>query len=200
VSIAAVLTLLKRSLIIESLKNARDIVISHYHRGHHPLVNANLYQLSAKKIINTCPHARFWTKGTNDLSANQINRARALSKHLGRTLPVAEGKSNGPLCFSLPVPHGEQNGRGGSVMMTRVEECGEIFVHASDIQMLNNDAIDQIIAWKPNIIIASGPPVYLQSLSLENQEYAMQRTLRLAKKVAILILDHHLMRSKEGEQ
>jgi len=85
-------------------------------------------------------------------------------------------------------------------MMTRVEECGEIFVHASDIQMLNNDAIDQIIAWKPNIIIASGPPVYLQSLSLENQEYAMQRTLRLAKKVAILILDHHLMRSKEGEQ
>jgi len=86
VSIAAVLTLLKRSLIIESLKNARDIVISHYHRGHHPLVNANLYQLYAKKIINTCPHARFWTKGTNDLSANQINRARALSKHLGRTL------------------------------------------------------------------------------------------------------------------
>ncbi len=189
-----------RRLIIESVKNATDIVISHYHGDHHPLVNANPYQLSAKKLINTFPHARFWTKGTNDLSANQINRARALSKHLGRILPVAEGKSNGPLCFSFPVPHGEQNGPGGSVMMTKVEECGEIFVHASDIQMLNNDAIDQIIAWKPNIIIASGPPVYLQSLSLEKQEYAMQRTLRLAKKVDTLILDHHLMRSKEGEQ
>jgi len=53
---------------------------------------------------------------------------------------------------------------------------------------------------KPNIIIASGPPVYLQSLSLEKQEYAMQRTLRLVKRVDTLILDHHLMRSKEGEQ
>ncbi len=28
----------------------------------------------------------------------------------------------------------------------------------------------------------------------------LQRTLRLAKKVDTLILDHHLMRSKEGEQ
>jgi len=189
-----------RRLIIESVKNATDIVISHYHGDHHPLVNANPYQLSVKKIINNCTHARFWTKGTNDLSINQINRAKALSKHLGRTLPVAEGKSNGPLCFSLPVPHGEQNGPGGSVMMTRVEEDGEIFVHASDIQMLNNDAIDQIIAWKPNIIIASGPPLYLHNLTLEKKESVLQRTLHLAKRVDTLILDHHLMRSKEGEQ
>ncbi len=189
-----------RRLIIESLKNATDIVISHYHGDHHPLVNANPYQLSAKKIISTCPHARFWTKGTNDLSINQANRAKALSKNLGRTLPVAEGKSNGALCFSLPVPHGQQNGPGGNVMMTRIEENGEIFVHASDIQMLNDDAIDQIIAWKPNIIIASGPPLYLHNLTLEKQESVLQRTLHLAKKVETLILDHHLLRSKEGEQ
>jgi len=189
-----------RKLIISSLKNTTDIVISHFHGDHHPLANANPYQLSVKKIINTCSGARFWTKGTKDLSINQSNRAKALSKHLGRTLEVSEGTSNGPLCFSLPVPHGKQNGPGGNVMMTKVEEDGEIFVHASDIQMLNDDAIDQILAWKPNIIVASGPPLYLQSLTLEKQEHALQRTLHLAKKVDTLILDHHLLRSKEGEQ
>ena len=85
-------------------------------------------------------------------------------------------------------------------MMTRVEENGEVFVHASDIQMLNDEAIKQIIAWQPNIVLASGPPIYLPSLTLEEQEDALRRTLRLAERVDTLILDHHLMRSRKGER
>jgi len=54
--------------------------------------------------------------------------------------------SDGSLTFSLPVPHGERGGRNANVMMTRVEEDGEVFVHASDIQMLNDTAIRQILA------------------------------------------------------
>ena len=83
-------------------------------------------------------------------------------------------------------------------MMTRIEEEGEVFVHASDIQMLNDDAISKIIDWRPNIVFASGPPIYLPSLSLPEREDALHRTLRLAKHVDILILDHHLMRCEEG--
>ena len=85
-------------------------------------------------------------------------------------------------------------------MMSRVEEDGEVFVHASDIQMLNDTAIRQILAWQPNIVLASGPPIYLPSLTSEEQEDALRRTLRLAKGVDTLILDHHLMRSKKGER
>ena len=189
-----------KKLIVEALQDATDVVISHYHGDHHPLVDANPYQLSLHDVAKLCMRPRLWTKGTKDLSSSQAYRAKALANNLGRTLPVAEGMSHGALTFSFPVPHGEQRGHGSSVMMTRVEENGEVFVHGSDIQMLNDEAIEQIIAWQPNIVLASGPPIYLPSLSSEKREGALLRTLRLAKEVETLILDHHLMRSKKGEK
>jgi predicted metallo-beta-lactamase superfamily hydrolase len=189
-----------RRLIEKALEDATDIVISHYHGDHHPLVDANPYQLSVERVARLCMSPKIWTKGTKDLSYNQARRAKALAKSLGRTLTVAEGMSDGTLTFSSPVPHGERDRRGGSVMMTRIEEDGEVFVHASDIQMLDDIAIEQILAWQPNIVLASGPPIYLPSLTLKEQKDALHRTLCLAKKVDILILDHHLMRCKKGEQ
>jgi len=189
-----------RRLIEKALGDTTDIVISHYHGDHIPLVDANPYQLSVERVARLCASPRFWTKGTKDISYNQAHRARALASSLGRILSNAEGMKDGPLTFSSPVPHGERWGRGGSVMMTRVEEDGEVFVHASDIQMLSDEAISKIIAWQPNIVLASGPPIYLPSLTSQEREDALHRTLRLAKKVDTLILDHHLMRSKKGEQ
>jgi len=189
-----------RRLIEKALEDATDIVISHYHGDHIPLVDANPYQLSVERVAKLCQRPRLWTKGTKDLSYNQAHRAKALAKSLGRVLPNAEGMKDGPLAFSVPVPHGERDSRGGSVMMTRVEEDGEVFVHASDIQMLNDEAIKQILTWQPNIVLASGPPIYLPSLTSQKQEDALRRTLRLAEKVDTLILDHHLMRSRKGEQ
>jgi len=189
-----------RRLVAKALEDATDIVISHYHGDHIPLVDANPYQLSLKQVVKLCQRPRFWAKGTKDISYNQAHRAKALAKSLGRILPNAEGKKDGPLTFSPPVPHGERDSRGGNVMMTRIEEDGEVFVHASDIQMLNDEAIGKIIAWQPNIVLVSGPPIYLPSLTLEEQEDALRRTLRLAKGVDTLILDHHVMRSKKGER
>jgi len=189
-----------KGLIIKALQDATDIVISHYHGDHIPLVDANPYQLSVERVVALCQSPRFWSKGMQDLSDNQTHRAKALSSSLGRVLPLAEGTNNGPLTFSSPVPHGDLGGRGGSVMMTRIEDDGQTFVHASDIQMLNDPSIEQIISWQPNIVLASGPPVYLPSLTLQEQGAALRRTLRLAKKVDTLILDHHLMRSIRGEQ
>jgi predicted metallo-beta-lactamase superfamily hydrolase len=189
-----------RKLIEKALENATDVVISHYHGDHHPLADANPYQLSAKRVAELCLRPSLWAKGAKGLSYNQAHRAKALANSLGRILPVAEGMSNGPLTFSVPVPHGERDGRGGTVMMTRIEEDGKVFVHASDIQMLDDEAIDIALAWQPSIVLASGPPIYLPSLTLEKREDALRRTLRLAENVEILILDHHLMRSKKGEQ
>jgi predicted metallo-beta-lactamase superfamily hydrolase len=189
-----------KSLIEKALEDATDIVISHYHGDHIPLIDANPYQLSMERVARLCATPRLWTKGTEDISYNQVHRAKALSKTLGRILQNAEGKNDGPLAFSLAVPHGEKDGRGGSVMMTRVEEDGEVFVHASDIQMLNDKAIKLILTWQPNVVLASGPAIYLPSLTVQGQEDALRRALRLAKEVDTLILDHHLMRSKKGEQ
>ncbi|MCD6359042.1 MAG: MBL fold metallo-hydrolase [Dehalococcoidia bacterium] len=189
-----------RSVIVKALEDATDIVISHYHGDHIPLVDANPYQLSVERVAKLCLRARFWTKSTDGLSYKQIRRAGALADGLGRILPVAEGMSGGPLSFSFPVSHGERGRHGGTVMMTRVEEGGEVFVHASDIQMLDDAAVEQICDWHPNIVLASGPPIYLPGFTLQKQEDALRRTLRLAGRVDVLILDHHLMRSREGEQ
>lgn len=189
-----------RRLIANALETATDVVISHFHGDHHPMVDANPYQLSVERVAKLCIRPRFWTKGIQDLSLNQAHRAKALANRLGRVLPAAEGMSDGPLSFSAPVPHGELDGRGGTVMMTRIEEDGEVFVHASDIQMLDDEAIEIILAWQPNTVLASGPPLYLPSLNREKQKSALHRTLHLAEKLDTLILDHHLMRSKKGEQ
>lgn len=182
-----------------ALEDATDVVISHYHGEHHPMVNANPFQLAADHVAQSLNHPRLWAKGTQDLSPNQVYRAQALAQKINRVLPASEGLSDGPLSFSPPVPHGERGG-GGTVMMTRIEEGNEVFVHASDIQMLSDEAIEQILSWQPTLVLASGPPIYLPSLTWQKREGALRRTLMVARRIDRLILDHHLMRSKEGEK
>ncbi len=189
-----------KTAIERALESATDVVISHYHGDHHPMVNANPYQLSVERVIDSCKAARLWTKGTNDLSLNQASRAKALAQKLNRALPVAEGMSDGPLSFSASVPHGEQSRRNATVMMTRIEDEDGVFVHASDIQMLNDESIEVILAWQPTVVLASGPPIYLPIITSEMRDGALRRALRLAKEVDTLILDHHVMRSKVGER
>ena len=184
----------------KALEDATDVVISHYHGDHIPLVDANPYQLPLEWVAESLKHPRLWLKGIADLSPSQVHRARALVKRLDRSFTIAEDRVDGCLSFSLPVPHGKAGSHGGNVMMTRIEDASSVFVHASDIQMLNDEAVERILIWQPSVVLASGPPVYLPSLTLEEQEGALRRTLRLAREVDILILDHHLMRSKKGEQ
>ena len=188
-----------KATIEKALQDATDVVVSHYHGEHHPMVNANPYQLSVDRVAESLKHPRLWTKGTQDLSPTQVRRAQVLAQRLSRVLPVSEGLSGGCLSFSPPVPHGEQ-GKGGTVMMTRIEEGEEVFVHASDIQMLSDEAVEQILTWQPTVVLASGPPIYLPNLTSEKREDALHRILKLAREVDTLILDHHLMRSKEGER
>jgi len=184
--------------VAERVKDATDVVISHYQGEHHPMVDANPYQLSAERVAESLRHPKLWTEGTQAFSATQVHRAGALARKINRVLPASEGLSDGCLAFSPLVPHGE--GRGGTVMMTRIEEGNEVLVHASDIQMLNDEAIEQILRWQPTVVLASGLPIYLPGLTLEKRESALRRTLSLAREVNTLILGHHLLRCKEGEK
>ena len=187
-----------RNKIISALRNATDVVISHYHGDHIPLVDANPYQLKAEKITNLRQDIRFWAKGPKGLSQNMKVRAYSLSVVLNKDLLNAEGSSDGALAFSGAVPHGEANNRFGQVMMTKIEDEGQVFVHASDIQLLDRRAILQILEWHPNIVLASGPSLYLPQLSNEQREIAWQNAVSLSRAVDTLILDHHIMRSEEG--
>jgi hypothetical protein len=185
-----------RKKITEALKETTDVVISHFHGDHIPLSKPNPYQLGMKEITLD-KNCRVWAKGEKGISKDAKQRRKELESFLGKDLINAEGKKEGPLSFSFPVPHG-QGDKGTEVMMTKIEEEGEIFVHASDIQLLDDKTTEAIIYWHPAIVLASGPPLYLPFLSSEEKGKAWKRAVRLAQEVNTLILDHHLLRSEDG--
>ncbi|MGC9395912.1 MAG: hypothetical protein ACP5J4_13790 [Anaerolineae bacterium] len=147
--------------ILSELKDATDVVMSHFHGDHVLLPDANPYQLKAQQAAPACRTAQLWTKGPQGLSDNMLRRRESLGTVLGRELPNAEGQADGALTFSLPVPHGRPNTRLGTVMMTRIEWGDAVFVHASDIQLLDGKAVSFILDWQPDIVLAGGPPLYL---------------------------------------
>ena len=149
--------------IVEAWSEATDIVISHFHGDHTPLADANPFQLPIQRIAGLNPHAKIWAK-LSPLSPIESKRLDSISSLLPNSVLSAPEKTHGVLQFSKPVPHGREYKNPETVVMTRIEE-DRVFVHASDIQLLNGEAISQIISWGPDIVLASGPPLYLLKLS-----------------------------------
>lgn len=187
-----------RHKILQVLTNATDVVFSHFHGDHVPLVDANPYQLSVRDLPPCFHELRCWSKSDDGLSGKMSRRFHDLGDLLGTNMQVAEGRSEGPLSFSRAVPHGAPDRPMGTVMMTRIEMANRVFLHASDIQLLDDATVEQIINWQIDIVLASGPPLYLDRLSKADQERAWNNAASLAQNIGVVILDHHLMRSEEG--
>ena len=188
-----------REKILQLLSNATDIVFSHFHGDHVPLLEENPYQLSIRSLPSRFFELDCWSKSDIGLSSKMNKRFRDLAELLGTKMQNAEGVSEGLLSFSPAVPHGELNSKLGTVMMTRIEMDEGVFVHASDIQLLDDATVDRVIDWWPDIVLAAGPPLYLEQLSKVDRERAWSNALRLASNIDVVILAHHLMRSVEGE-
>jgi predicted metallo-beta-lactamase superfamily hydrolase len=187
-----------RQRIIEALREATDVVMSHFHGDHVPLPNANPYQLKVKDVTHLFKATSLWARGPEWLSPNMVRRRTLLSKALGRELPNAEGYSDGVLMFSQPVSHGEIGTHLGRVMMTCIRGEGVVFVHASDIQLLDSKAVSLILRWQPDIVLVGGPPLYLSNLLPGQRKRAWRNAKHLARHVGTLIIDHHLLRCEEG--
>ncbi len=188
-----------REKILRSLNNATDIVFSHFHGDHVPLLDANPYQLSIRSLPSRFHELDCWSKSDVGLPSKMNKRFRDLADLLGTKMQNAEGVLEGPLSFSPAVPHGVLNSKLGTVMMTRIEMDDGVFVHASDIQLLDDATVDRVIDWQPDIVLAAGPPLYLDQLGKVDRERAWCNALRLVSNIDGLIFDHHLMRSVEGE-
>jgi predicted metallo-beta-lactamase superfamily hydrolase len=188
-----------REKIIHALNNATDVVFSHFHGDHVPLLDANPYQLSLREVPPRFHEICCWSKSEIDLSSKMSKRFHDLADLIGENMKNAEGLVEGPLSFSQAVPHGVLNSNSGTLMMTRIKMDNNVFVHASDIQLLDDSTVDRVIDWQPDIVLAAGPPLYLDQLSKLERECAWRNALRLATNIDVVILDHHLMRSVEGE-
>lgn len=186
-----------RKRILQVLDNATDVVFSHFHGDHVPLADANPYQLSIQALPSRFGTLRCWSKSDEDLSAVMSERFHDLAELSGENMKVAEGRSEGPLSFSRAVPHGAADSR-GTLMMTRIEMGDGVFVHASDIQLLDDATVDKVISWEPAVVLAAGPPLYLDRLGNAAIERAWNNAVRLAQSIDVVILEHHLMRSAQG--
>jgi predicted metallo-beta-lactamase superfamily hydrolase len=189
-----------RQRIVEALNGASDVVFSHFHGDHVPLADANPYQLAFAQLPPPFASLRAWSLSPDGQTAVSQRRARDLMQRLGAHWQVGHGREDGPLRFSPPVPHDLGGLPFGSVMLTRVACGGRVFVHASDIQLLDAAAVDRILDWQPQVVLAAGPPLYQRGLDVRQRAGAWANARRLATHVETLILDHHLLRSLDGER
>lgn len=189
-----------RRRIIGALAEATDVVFSHFHGDHIPFKEANCYQLAIRDLPVNFPNLCCWSKSIDSHQGKIEQRGQNLRDILGKNFHVAESLSDGPLTFSQAVPHGAKNSKLGTVMMTRIDLGDNVFLHGSDIQLLDSDTIDFIIGWQADIILAAGPPLYLETLSSDLRQIAWNNAVRLAENSRLLILDHHLMRDQQGPQ
>lgn len=188
-----------REEMIAELGRASDVVFTHFDGDHCPLRQPNPYQLGLESISEALSTCRVWAKGPAHASPRQQSRRRHICAAIGRELDAVEGSRDGALAFSKPMPHGERGPEAPMLMMCRIQEQGECFVHASDIQFLDSEAVDAILDWKPDCVLASGPPLYrYEEGASRMRDLAWANARRLAAEVDCLIVDHHLFRSEEG--
>jgi predicted metallo-beta-lactamase superfamily hydrolase len=189
-----------RNKIIGELKNAHDVIISHFDGDHCPLSHPNPYQLGLAEVRNSLSDCRIWVPGSDNCSLTQQNRRGELARIVNRELLNCEGIKEGPLEFSFPVPHGARMGKKNMLVMSRIQGEGKVFVQASDIQLLHRSTVEKILDWEPDVVLASGPPLYHYShaSSQTHRENAWKIALELSRHVDTLIIDHHLLRCQEG--
>ena len=134
---------------------------------------------------------------TEMINHSQKKRAKAFLERIDCEKVFADGAEGDGMIFSPPFPHGEEGSRQGYVVMTLVGAGDDSFCHASDIQCLNNDAVDWILDKKPETVLVSGPAYYRGEAAPSVLQTGRFNMMRLAQGIPNLIIDHHLLREED---
>jgi len=120
---------------------------------------------------------------------------------------VADGRSfeygDTRVRFSAALPHGEDSTELGSVLATVIESRSEKLVHASDIQgPISDKTLQFILSERPSAIIMGGPPTYLSGVRVSEDTIrrAMSNIAIVARRIPLVIVDHHLLRAQDSLQ
>lgn len=193
-----------RANIQKHALTADIITISHYHHDHFtPFQLGKYLDSSPKYAAQIYDNKRLFIKDpTTKINQNQKKRAQILQKNLVNSkIDYADGKSfqvgDTVLKFSDPLPHGPENSRLGYVIAITISWGDETLMHASDVQgPIFDDTRDYILREKPDILILSGPPIYLLGFALEEKdlENARKNLIKIVKEVPRVVVDHHLLR------
>jgi uncharacterized protein len=195
-----------RSRIQEYSKTADAVTISHYHHDH-------FTPFSLGRYLDSNPHYAeeiyqnkrlFMKHPTSSINQSQRKRAQELLdnlKELNCEISYSDGESyklgDTRIKFSDPLPHGPLGSRLGYVVTVTIRWDGKSLMHASDVQgPIYEGAKELILHEKPDILILSGPPLYLLGFALEKQdvERARENLIEISQEIPRVVVDHHLLR------
>ena len=195
-----------RARIQEYAEIADIITISHYHHDHYTPFELGKFldssQGAAEKLYQD--KKLFIKHPTSQINKSQQKRASDFLKNLKNlNCEVSYADDNSfeigdtVLKFSNPLSHGSEGSRLGYVVALTIEWDGKTLMHASDVQgPINDEAKHVILKEKPDILILSGPPIYLQGFVVERKdiENARKNLIEISNKVPKVVVDHHLLR------
>ena len=183
--------------IKEAAKKAQVLTVSHYHYDHH---NPDAPSLFRGKLA-------YVKDGKVNINRSQRERASAFVRAIKKyplEIQVADGNrvdfGGAELTFSPAVPHG-YNDELGYVVMARIAQGSEVFVHTGDVEGPPlKDQLGFLLDAEPTVLYADGPMTHMPDhypeaytrRSLANLERVMRST-----GLRTLILDHHLLRDRE---
>ncbi len=188
--------------IYDEMSDSDIIVITHYHYDHYLYrqEEAELYQGKLLFIKNPLDHINFSQRlrAHRFLVKNRVKEYAKEVKILDNSIYHID--SGFYIQGSPPVPHGSRDTKLGYVTMVLIECCDTRVFYASDVQGPIEDSVRQyIVKQMPDVLITSGPPLYLSKSKLDEKE--VERGIANSEKLAreleetLIIIDHHAARS-----
>ncbi len=180
---------------IREVAEGATVVVTHYHHDHLTPAEQHLYHWSNEAEADLLyrdrvVYAKPWT---HHINRSQQRRAGAFLSRYPHVRPAEEG-SVGPLIFSPPLWHGKASSPMGWVTAVAIRDGDACMVFGSDVQGLEDEALEWIASHRPDVAILAGPPIYLGILSDAEVQAAANRLGKLAQACGELVLDHHLCR------
>ena len=192
---------------IQYYSSLADIVtISHYHHDHFTPFTLGRYLDSSPQYASEIYKDRklFVKSPESNINRNQQGRARLLLKnlkHLTRDITYSDGLTfeigSTEIKFSDALPHGSHGSKLGFLVAMTIHHDGETVLHASDVQgPIYEKTRDYILGEKPDILILSGPPIYLVGFAFTREEVegARANLTHLCREIPRVVVDHHLLR------
>lgn len=180
---------------------ANTIVITHYHKDHYTPPENFIYGWVRKEDVKKFYKNKelLMKSFHSDINHSQKVRAQDLKNALSDlNIIEADGYRNEVIKISPPFPHGEDNTKLGFVTMLTVNLGEKKLLYASDTQLISTRVVDYILSEKPNILISSAPPLYLNIVDSKSKKQGLEHLRLLAKSIPHFIIDHHLLRDLEG--
>lgn len=184
-----------------------DIVtISHYHHDHFTPFSLGRFLDSSPKYAEDIYQDKklFLKNPEKNINKNQMTRARNLLKNLkdlNSDITYSDGNSfqegNTEIRFSNALPHGSKGNKLGFLVTITIRYKNETVMHASDVQgPIYNGNKNYILKESPDILILSGPPLYLLGFALSKKDIdqAKINLTHLCREIPKVVVDHHLLR------